>query len=149
MADTRVQLEAEDWVRREWMPQKFGQQFFRERVRLSPGGVCDFDAVSADRKIVAAISTSGALTASGRYAVGKMQKIRSDMYFLLLAEADRRIVVLTEKDMHEQCLKEAQGGRVPSSIEFVRAEIPLKLEARLRASRRTASDEVLPRRDNE
>jgi hypothetical protein len=147
MADTRVQLEVEDWVRREWMPQKFGQQFSRDRVRLSPGGVCDFDAVSADRRIVASISTSGAMTAGGKHAVGKMLKIRSDMYFLLLAEADRRIVVLTEKDMHDRCIKDAQGGRVPSSIEFVRAEIPLELEARLRASRSTASDEVLPRRD--
>jgi hypothetical protein len=147
MADTRVQLEVEDWVRRDWMSQRFGQQFARERVRLSPGGVCDFDAVSADRKIVAAISTSGAITASGKHAVGKMLKIRSDMYFLLLAGADRRIVVLTEKDMHERCMKEAQGGRVPSSIEFVRAEIPVELETRLRASRRTASDEVLPGRD--
>lgn len=96
MSDTRVQLEVEDWVRREWIPRKFGQQFSRERVKLSSGGVCDFDAVSADRKIVAAISTSGALTVGNKLAVGKMLKIRSDMYFLLLAEAERRIVVLTE-----------------------------------------------------
>jgi hypothetical protein len=113
VADTRVQLEVEDWVRREWMPHKFGQQFSRERVRLSSGGVCDFDAVSADGRIVAAISTSGAVTAGGKHAVGKVLKIRSDMYFLLLAEADRRIVVLTEKDMHERCMKEAAGGRSP------------------------------------
>ena len=65
---------------------------------------------------------------------------------MLLAEAERRIVVLTEKDMYERCIKEVQGGRVPSSIEFVRAEIPLELEARLQISRGTASDEVLPRR---
>ena len=147
MADTRVQLEVEDWVRREWMAQRFGQQFFRERVKLSPGGVCDFDAVSADRKIVAAISTSGALTAGGKQGVGKMLKIRSDMYFLLLAAADRRLVVLTESDMHERCVKEATIGRVPSSIEFVCAKIPVELEARLRVSRGAASDEVFPRRD--
>lgn len=143
MADTRVQLEVEDWVRREWMPPRFGQQFFRERVRLSSGGVCDLDAVSSDRKVVAAISTSGAFTARGKLAVGKMLKIRSDMYFLLLADAERRIVVLTEKDMYDQCLKEAAGGRVPSSIEFVRADIPEQLRARLRVSRSTASDELL------
>jgi len=128
------------------MPQRFDQQFVRERVRLSSGGVCDFDAVSADRKIVAAISTSGALTASGKHAVGKMLKIRSDMYFLLLATADRRLVVLTERDMYERCLKEAEGGRVPSSIEFLLAEIPGSLETKLRLSRGTASDEVSPRR---
>ncbi len=146
MADTRVQIEVEDWVRREWMPAKFGQQFLRERVRLSPGGVFDFDAVSSDRKIVATISTSGALTAGGKYAVGKMLKIRSDMYFLLLADAERRLVVLTERDMHDQCMKEVAGGRVPSSIEFIRVQIPGELEARLRASRSVASHEVFPNR---
>ena len=147
MADTRVQLEVEDWVRREWMPRRFGQSFSRARVKLSPGGVCDFDAVSGDRKIVAAISTSGAVTASGKSAVGKMLKIRSDMYFLLLAEAERRIVVLTEKDMRDRCKKEAEGGRVPASIELVHVEIPAELEAKLRASRTEASGEVFPGRD--
>jgi|ERR1039458_2807118 hypothetical protein len=146
MADTRVQLEVEDWVRRDWMPGVFGEQFYRERVRLSSGGVCDFDAVSADKKIVAAISTSGALTATSKYAVGKMLKIRSDMYFLLLAHAERRVVVLTEKDMHTQCMKEVAGGRVPSTIEFMHAQIPEELNSRLRASRGIASHEVLPGR---
>jgi hypothetical protein len=47
------------------------------------------------------------MTAGGKHAVGKMLKIRSDMYFLLLAEAERRIVVLTEKDMNDRCIKEA------------------------------------------
>ncbi len=139
MADTRVQLEVEDWVRREWMPTKFGMQFSREQVRLSSGGVCDFDAVSADGKIVAAISTSGALTANSKYAVGKMLKIRSDMYFLLLAQAERRLVVLTERNMYERCVKEVSGGPVPSSTEFIHAAIPDELDARLRASRSVAS----------
>jgi len=123
------------------MPLRFGQQFFRERVRLSSGGVCDFDAVSGDREIAAAISTGGALTAGGKYAVGKMMKIRADMYFLLLAVVERRLVILTEKDMYERCKQDAQAGRVPVSIEFMHAEIPAELEAKLRDSRGRASDE--------
>src|ERR1035441_2071195 len=102
MADTRVQLEVEDWVRQQWMPTKFGMNFNRDRVRLSPGGVFDFDAVSGDKKIIATISTSGAKTAGGNYAVGKMLKIRSDMLFLTIVEVKQRIVVLTEQDMYEQ-----------------------------------------------
>src|SRR5205807_2594422 len=90
MADTRVQLEVEDWVRREWMKKLFAMRFSRERVRLSCGGYFDADAVSENFKIVAAISTSGARTSGGKNAVGKMLKIRSDMYFLLLADAERR-----------------------------------------------------------
>jgi hypothetical protein len=85
MADTRIQLEVEDWVRSVWMTKKYGQEFYRERVKLTSGGVFDFDAADKSKRFVATISTSGARTASGKYAVGKMLKIRSDMYFLLLA----------------------------------------------------------------
>jgi len=142
MADTRVQLEVEDWVRREWMRERFATRFSRERVRLSSGGYFDADAVSEDFKIVAAISTSGARTSGGKNAVGKMLKIRSDMYFLLLADTQRRLVILTEADMLAQCQKEVAGGRVPKSLEFFHAEIPHDLQERLVVSRRVASGEI-------
>ena len=145
MADTRVQLEVEDWVTREWMPSAFKQRFRRERVPLTSGGVFDFDAVSDGEEIVATISTSGASTASGKLAVGKLLKIRSDMLFLLLAKASRRIVVLTEPDMYELCIKEREGGRVPPEIEFVLADIPQPLRDKLLDARKSASEEVKPR----
>lgn len=144
MADTRVQLEVEDWVRQNWMAEEFGQKFFRERIKLTPGGYFDFDAVSADQRVVATISTSSARTASGKHGVGKLMKLRSDMYFLLLANAERRLVVLTEEDMYLACLKEQNAGRVPETIEFVRAKIPEELEARLQEARKVASKEVTP-----
>lgn len=144
MADTRVQLEVEDWVRQHWMPEKFGTNFHRERVALTSGGVFDFDAVNSDRTIAATISTSGATTATGKNAVGKLLKIRSDMLFLLLAKVQRRLVVLTEKDMYDRCLKEREGGRVPPEIEFVCAEIPPALQQRLIKARAASSNEVSP-----
>jgi hypothetical protein len=144
MAVTRIQIEVEDWVRRNWMPQQFGQNFYRERLSLISGGVFDFDAVSEDHKIVATISTSGSKTATGKHAVGKLHKIRSDMFFLLLVDADRRLVILTEPDMFELCKKEAEGGRVPSSIEFFCTQIPDDLAVRLRSARQVASKEVSP-----
>ena len=145
MADTRIALTVEDWVRREWMPARFGQRFSRERVQLSSGGVFDFDAVSADNKIVANISTSGLKTASGKLGVGKMQKVRSDVYFLLLAEAERRLVLLTERDMYEQWMKEMEIGRVPQGVEFAHVEIPSELDSKLKDSRSKASQEVSPK----
>jgi hypothetical protein len=48
----------------------------RERCALSFGGVFDFDSVSADGTIALTISTSGATTASGKHAVGKLMKIQ-------------------------------------------------------------------------
>lgn len=142
MADTRVQLEVEDWVRREWLPKKYGQRFSRERVKLTSGGVFDFDAVSEDAKIVVAISTSEARTARGKYAVGKVQKIRSDLYFLMLTACERRIVALTDREMLREWEKELEGGRVPDSIEFVYVELPASLAERLRRARKAASDEL-------
>ena len=144
MADTRVQVKVEDWVRREWMPGRFGQRFSRERVDLTSGGVFDFDAVSADATIVANISTSGLKTEGGNYGSGKVQKVRSDIFFLLLAKADRKVVLLTEPDMYKRWLSEVQNGRVPDSIEFVHVEVPEELDLQLKASRRAASREVTP-----
>lgn len=144
MADTRVQLEVEDWVRKNWMPQFFGMKFVRERLTLRSGGVFDFDAVSSDETIVATVSTSGSKTASGKHAVGKLMKIRSDMLFLLMAPAERRIVVLTEQDMYDRCMKERESGRVPPEIEFICAEIPDELRLRLIDAKGESSREVSP-----
>lgn len=141
MADTRIQLEVEDWVRRNWMPKQYGCKFFRERLPIRPGGVFDFDAVSEDHSIVATISTSGAKTSGGKHAVGKMLKLRSDMLFLTMVDAKRRVIVLTEQDMCDQCQKEREGGRMPPEIEFVCANIPEELRRRLIEGREKASGE--------
>src|SRR5579871_5544396 len=142
MANTNVQLEVEDWVRRNWMTARFGVRFSRERLRLRSGGVFDFDAVSEDRSIVATISTSGSKTAGGKNAVGKLLKLRSDMLFLTMVEAEKRLIVLTEPDMLKQCQKEADGGRVPPEITFLCAAIPEALRQRLIAARGKCSEEV-------
>lgn len=141
MADTRIQLEVEDWVRRNWMATQFGTRFSRERLTLRSGGVFDFDAVSDDREIVATISTSGCKTSGGNHAVGKILKLRADMLFLTLVDAKRRVIVLTEKDMFDQCAKELAAGRVPKEIEFACAVIPDELRSRLIAARSKASRE--------
>ena len=144
MADTRCQVECEDWVRREWMPKAFGQQFYRERMPLTSGGVFDFDAVSADKTIVASISTSGSRTARGNYATGKMMKLRSDMLYLLLSEAPRKVMILCEEDMYARCQLERENGRLPKEIEFVHAPLPIELASKLIAARKLGSDEVSP-----
>ena len=145
MADTRIQLEVEDWVRDRWMPKRFGQRFYRNRLSLTSGGVFDFDAVSEDRKMAACISTSGGKTARGKHAVGKLLEVRSDMLFLVLArEPERRFIILTERDMYDVCLKEKKGGRVPENIEFELAEILEELRGRLNLAKENASREVSP-----
>jgi hypothetical protein len=38
MADTRVQLEVEDWVRENWMREQFGQAFLSQQNQVGSGG---------------------------------------------------------------------------------------------------------------
>jgi hypothetical protein len=146
MADTRIQLEVEDWVRREWLATHFGQGFRADTLKLTPGGVFDFDAVSDDSTVVVNISTSGAKTARGKLGVGKLMKIRSDMLFLWLVPVERRILVLTESDMYDLCMREKENGRVPMEIEFLHAQIPDELRAKLEEAKEVASREVSPRK---
>lgn len=124
------------------MPMFFWQSFYRGRMPLSSGGVFDFDAVIADKTIVASISTGGSRTARGKYFVGKMNKLRSDMLYLL-SEAPRRVMVLCEEDMYTRCQLE-ESERVPKEIEFVHAALPDELATRLVAARKLGSDEVSP-----
>jgi len=121
-------------------------QFRRERLRLSSGGVFDFDAVSHDDRTVALISTSSGLTASGKLGVGKLHKLRADMLFLTLVQTERRLIVLTEPDMFMLCQKELHARRVPAGIEFHIVEIPPHLASALRKARDVASREVRPNR---
>ena len=66
------------------------------------------------------------------------------MYFLILCDVKHRIVVLTEKDMYEWCMKEKENGRVHESIEFMLVDIPDNLRSRLVSARSNSSDEVSP-----
>lgn len=144
MADTRAQVEVEDWIRKSWLPDKFGQQFRRERLSLSAGGVFDFDAVFEDDRIVASISTSSRKTSSGKRGTGKLQKLRADMLFLTMVKADKKLIILTEHDMYEECRKEKKAGRVPLEIDFYLADLPSDLNTKLRGARERASREVRP-----
>jgi hypothetical protein len=145
MADTRTQVEVEDWIRREWLPAQFDQQFSKAIIKLSPGGVFNYDAVSEDKRIVVSISTSGLTTSGGNQGAGKLQKIRADMYFMLLTpNVEKKIVVLTGKDMFKKCSKEVEAGRVPKEIEFMCAEIPDSLRVKLVESQKNAAKEVKP-----
>lgn len=144
MANTEAQRKVEAWIREEWLELRFGCEFKKKKVRLEPGGEFEFDAVSDDGRIVANISTSGSKTARGKPGIGKVNKVRSDIYFLLLSTADRTLMLLTEPDMYELWLREKDKGRVPVRVEFRHVRIPGDLNQRLKDARGEASREVQP-----
>lgn len=148
MADTTVQRKAETWVVREELPKIYGQPFSKEAVKLAWGGSFEFDAVSADRKTVACVSTSCSRTASGGLAYGKLNKIRADALYLLNAQGvERRLLVFTDKDMTKYFDQQRTRGRFPpdSLIEMLFIQLPDSLAAELNQARQVASAEVSPR----
>lgn len=144
MGNSRVQTAVEDWVRRTWMQEKFGQRFVRERLALDAGGEFEFDAVNLDNRIAASISASGGVTASGKKALPKLHKIRADCLFLLMADLDRRLIICADSQLHDLCLEEISKGRMPRGVEFLHAELPPDLMERLKHARADQADEVTP-----
>ena len=142
MATSKAFIEVEDWVRRTWMLETFGQRFNRERLRLRSGGVFDFDAVSSDERVIGVISGSSGRAKNGREAKPKMNKIRSDILFLLLADADRRLVIFADEPLYAMAAKEKQEGRLPSEVELHYAPLPTELRAKLSAAQKAASIEI-------
>lgn len=144
MADTTVQRRVEAWVRENAMPRHFRQAFEKKALRLDSGGTFEFDAVSRDERIAACISTAAGITRGGKYPTAKMQKLRSDMYFLLLSNAKMRVVCVTAADMFSLLGKEKVNGRLARPIQILHAALPPELEAELDAARRRASLESKP-----
>ena len=93
---------------------------------------------------MASISTSGGLTSGGKNPSGKIQKLRADMLFLVMATAELRLLVLTESEMYSIVQKEVSAGRVPKEITLLLAELPAEIAERLKAAREISSKEVRP-----
>jgi hypothetical protein len=144
MTRSDVQLKIEIWIRQTWLPKVYGQAFQPEPLRLISGGNFNFDAVSEDDTIIVNISTSSAKTARGKHAAGTIQKIRADVLFLMMTLAEKRLIVLTEKDMFDYWEAEKVSGRVPLEIEFVHAPLPDDLADQLKEAKQVASQEVSP-----
>lgn len=146
MADTRPQHAAETWVVGQFLSRKFGGQTFKgQRMGLVWGGEFAFDAVSADKSIVACISTSAVRTATNRFATAKVLKLKCDCLYLLHVSGDKHLVmVFTEASMHEHLRNEQRKGRFPPNVELLHAPLPAGLQQRVAEARQVASMEVSP-----
>jgi len=143
MADTKVQLTVEAFIRTNCLQNKFGQPFRKGKMAMTTGGEFEFDAISENRDIAVVISTSAYKTARGKNGSGKVGKIRADLYFLMLADVKRRIAVFTEEDMFRYWqMEQTDRKRVPANIEFIKVTLPDDLRAKLNGAGQKASREV-------
>lgn len=121
----------------ELLAQAFGQPFTKQflNVGLRKDGsprLHEFDAVSADKSIVAGIRSSSGLTSGGRRPAGKIAGAFKEAYFLTLAEANRKLLVVTDAEYYN-ILSQEFDGLLPPQIEIMLVEAPAHLRDCLEA----------------
>jgi hypothetical protein len=142
MADTKAQIEAEKWIREEYLPKKYGQSFWQKNLDLQSRTQSKFDAVSDDSEIVAMICTSAGFTSSGKVASDELMKVRSDALRFVMLEAtpQKRLMIFTDQSMIDLVKDERKKGRFPSELEIIKVKLPPDLAARVAESPKTASE---------
>jgi hypothetical protein len=140
MANTRDLEAAFDWTRKE-LGKRFDVTFSKAQTTLRQGTQRTFNAVSNDGSIVATISHSSGLTSGNKKPVGKIHGAVAYLYFLSQARAQRRMLVLTDPDLHRFVLNEVEGA-VGDGLEILHVPLPSELAAKVRAVTSRASDEM-------
>ena len=147
MADTKIQKKVEDWIREDYLAQRFDKEFCEKKLVLKWGGEFNFDAVSHDGVVVANISSSAAKTSTGKSASGKTLKIKSDtLYLMNVSDSSKRIriQIFTEKTMFDHFQQEVKNGRYPGDIELIHVNFPSDLQKQIEEVRNEAVREVTP-----
>lgn len=123
MADTRYLTKHVEEHVRGALADQYGQPFTKERLTLTSGGHHEFDAVSADRSVIASVKSASGRTSGGNHPTGKVMACIAEMYFLTLVEAPVRAIVLTSAEMHEILVKTLRG-RIAPGLSVVHIPLP-------------------------
>jgi hypothetical protein len=142
MADTNIiRTQVEPFVR-DWLQQKFGVSFKRQRIALKGcEGDHQFDAVSEDLGIVACIRSASGNTSGENRPSGKLAGTFKDLYFLLLVDAATKLLVLTDSEFYDYFAR-GQKKHIPSTVQVLHCVLPAELEQSVRSMRKNATEEI-------
>jgi hypothetical protein len=132
---------------REVLGSRHGVPFSSQVLRLRPGGRHEFDAVSADGRIVAGVKTASGRTAGGKIPTGKVKSCLAELYYLSLVDAPVRLLVLTTPAFYEIFTKITAGAVEGIQIECI--ALPAGMQAEVDLVVQAASLEVSPARQRE
>jgi hypothetical protein len=127
---------------REALAELCGGMDFKERkmpIRWNGEGtgLFEFDAVSADGRVVACLSTARTLNA------GQRHKLMRDATFMwLVPDAQRRILAVVENAVADALAAELRRGRLPPNTEIRVVELAPETRKQLERFRQTAIKEV-------
>ena len=141
MANTRyLTTIVEAWIR-DQLQLLHGQPFEKRTLQLASGRDFEFDAVSLDGSIVAAIKTSSGKTSGGNYPAGKVNSCIADLWYLHLVEAPRRMLVLTNPDFHQIFVRKMERA-IPDGLEVHLLPLPPEMQAEVDGVVQLASAEM-------
>jgi hypothetical protein len=142
MANTHLlKTRVEPYVR-EWLAERYSQRFSREFLQLAGcSGFHEFDAVSADKRIVCGIKSSSGVTSGGKNPSGKIASAYQELYFLAGVDADQRLLVLTDKEFYE-LLSRNMRERLSRDIKLLHCPLTEELVRLVRQVQSEASSEI-------
>jgi len=138
----------EPWVRT-WLAQQFpGHRFSKQFLELNANfqsvpGKHEFDAVSEDKSIVAAIKGHSWKTSGGNLPSGKYAQLYQELYFLSLVKATQKFLILTHEEMYNDFQKRSQG-KIAEGIRILFCELPREVEEKVASMQVRASKEQKP-----
>jgi hypothetical protein len=148
LADTTyIKRVVEPWVRDNWLQGKYGQVFRSKmmpltRIHGTDHGHHEFDAVSKDGTIIAAIKGHSFKTVGGNLPPAKFASLYQELYFLSLVEAKERLLIFTDQELHDDFVKRSRG-KVADGIELVYCELPKAMQCEVAKIRKKAADEMV------
>ncbi len=153
MANTQTLKNQVEVYVRDRLEVKYSQPFTKRKLPVGhkqdgSAAMHEFDAVSADGSIVVGIKSSSGRTSGGRYPSGKVATAYQELYFLSLAKAERRILVLTNPELHK-IFRKRSDGKVAPGLKLKLISLPPELEKQAQAVQRAASQEMSGSTDQE
>lgn len=142
MANTHLlKTRVEPYVR-EWRAARYQQTFRREFLQLAGcSGFHEFDAVSADNRIVCRIKSSSGVTSGGKNPSGKIASAYREVYFLASVDAWQRYLVLTDEEFYE-LLSRNMREKLSRDIKLLYCPLTEELAKLVREVRFEASNEI-------
>lgn len=142
MADmSRARRMVEPFIRQQ-LGRRYRTRFSRQTVTLTSGGNHAFDAVSEDGNIAASIITSGGPTkVGGNKPTGKIARAVEALYYLSLAPAQVRLLVLTSPEFYGIMVEEMQARLAPG-LAILHIPLPPTLQKEVAMAQDVASNEA-------
>jgi hypothetical protein len=128
------------------LSERIGQRFTKRLLTVgkrSDGSdrTHEFDAVSTDGRIVAGIKSSSGKTSGGNFPSGKVASAYQELFFLSLADAENRILVLTNPDFYE-IMRNHTDGCLSGGLKLLLIPLAPDLLERANAAQQEASQEM-------